>query len=86
MKTISDEQFVEVMLNEAKKQGRISKYGYIQCNHKKTISREKLIEIHKLCKDHPCKPTTKEFKQIKIQGCCFRIYKAIVLKVYENQP
>jgi hypothetical protein len=50
METIPDEKFAEAMLNEAKEEGWISKYGHIQCHHKKTISREKLIEIHKLCK------------------------------------
>jgi hypothetical protein len=40
MKTISHEQFADAMLNEAKQQGRISKYGHIQCHHKKTISRK----------------------------------------------
>ena len=85
MKTISHEQFADAMLNEAKQQGRISKYGHVQCHHKKTISREKLIQIYKLCKDHPCKPTTRQFKQIGIESCCFKIYKALSLKVYENQ-
>jgi len=72
-----DSEFANAMIESARKKGLLSPQGHIACSHDKTISRAKLIKIHRLCGDDCANASTEELKKCKIESCCFKVFRML---------
>lgn len=83
-RAMTNEQFANAMLEEARRRGLLTSRGNIMCSHDKCISRRKLTAIHRRCGSACVSPSTKDFKAVKIESCCFKVFKLLARSVYRG--
>ena len=75
------EKFAHAMIEEARKRDMLSQKGNIGCKHQKTVCRQKLVAIFKLCGNACPTACSKDLKSFRIQTCCFTVFRKLASAV-----